>query len=201
MRAGLSVVGGFFWRAILALVPALAIWYWAKGWLLLPVAWLTERTMLHFFPNWVRGTELEGVSLALLTSIRVPQSSGAIAELAPEVNVLAYCYGLPMLAALLVGARARRLWWKLLVGALVLIPFQVWGCVFALLVTIGIQLGPLSAPVTGFSALQLNFFALAYQLGFLLLPTLIPMLLWLKLERAFIATVMFDATLHKASCY
>lgn len=199
MRSGLSVVGGFFLRAILALIPALTVWYLAQEWLIEPVAWLTERTMLYFFPNWVLGAELEGVNLVLLTTIRVPQVSGAIAEFTPDVNVLTYCYGLPMLAALLIGAKARGLWWKLPVGALILIPFQVWGCVFALLVTIGVHFGDLSAHVTGFSAIQLNAFALAYQFGFLVLPTLIPILLWLVMGRAFVTVVLCDAVLHKAS--
>ncbi|AUN95699.1 exosortase H-associated membrane protein [Pseudazoarcus pumilus] len=199
MQRGLSVVGGFFLRTILALVPALAVWYWAREWVVQPVAWLVERVMLFFFPGWVYTTELQGTTQVLLTTIRVPQPGGMIAELAPEANVLTYCYGLPMLLALLIASRSRGLWWKFPLGALVILPFQTWGMVFDLLVKTGVQMHHLSAAVTGFSALQLNLFAVGYQLGFLLLPTLVPMLLWLAFERRFIGMVMFDAALDGAT--
>jgi hypothetical protein len=199
VQRGLSVIGGFFLRALLALIPALALWYWAREWVVKPVAWLVERVMLWFFPGWVYGTELEGTAQALLTTIRVPQPGGRIAELAPEVNVLTYCYGLPMLLALLIASRSRGLWWKFPLGALVLLPFQAWGVVFDLLIKIGAHMAHLSAGVTGFSALQVNLFAVGYQLGFLLLPTLVPMLLWLQMERRFLAMVMFDAALSGAT--
>ena len=96
MRSGLSVVGGFFLRAILALIPALTVWYLAQEWLIEPVAWLTERTMLYFFPNWVLGAELEGVNLVLLTTIRVPQVSGAASaqmSMLTSTSVSAACAG------------------------------------------------------------------------------------------------------------
>lgn len=199
MSRGLSVIGGFFLRTILWLVPALALWWWAREWLVQPVAWLSQQLMLGFFPNWVYRTELEGTVLALLTAIPVPQPDGRLAELAPEANVLTYCYGLPMLLALLLGARAKGLWWKLPVGALVLWPFQAWGVVFDLLIKVGAHAAAVSMPVTGWSALQVNLFAVGYQLGFLLLPTLVPMLLWLQFERHFLATVMVDAALSGAT--
>lgn len=199
MQRGLSVIGGFFLRAVFWLVPALALWFWGREWVVLPVAWLVEQALLTFFPGWVYGAVLDGTNLELLTTIRVPQQGGAIAELVPDANVLKYCYGLPMLVALVLAARARGVWWKLPLGALLLLPFQAWGVVFDLLITIAVHSADVSAAVTGFSALQINLFAVGYQLGFLLLPTLVPALIWLRFERQFLVTVMFDAALSGAT--
>lgn len=199
MQRGLSVVGGFFLRAILWLVPSLALWYWAREWVVQPVAWLVERVMLLLFPGWVYGTEMEGTVIALLTTIPVPQRGGMVAELAPEANVLTYCYGLPMLLALLLASRSKGLWWKFPLGALVIWMFQAWGVVFDLLVHVGVMASSFSAPITGFTRVHADVFAVGYQLGTLLLPTLVPMLLWLRFERRFLGMVMFDAALSGAT--
>src|SRR5690606_37893826 len=153
-------------------VPSLALWFWARDWVVQPVAWLAERVLMFFFPSWIYGSELEGTTQALLTTIRVPQRSGAIAELVPEVNVLLYCYGLPMLVALLAASLSRGWWWKIPLGAIILWPVQAWGVVFDFLIQVGAHHGQLSAPVTGFTLMQVNAFGIAYQLGYLVLPTL-----------------------------
>ena len=196
MKPTLSVVGGFFLRTLIALVPALALWYWARESVVRPAAWLSERAMLYFFPGWVYEAELDGTILSLLTTIRITDASGRIGELSPEVDVLMYCYGLPMLAALILGAKARGWWWKIPFGALVLIPFQAWGVCMHWLVQVGVHFGPVSVTTTGFSSFQINAFALGYQLGYLILPTLVPVLLWLALERRFLTTVAVEAALE-----
>jgi hypothetical protein len=198
MQPSLSVVGGFFVRTLLMLGPALAAWFWAREWLVRPVAWLAEQTMLFCFPAWVYGAQRNGTSLELLTALRAVDASGRVGELSAQVNLLTYCYGLPMLLALLFAAKARGLWWKLPLGALLLLPFQVWGVCFDWLVKIAVHMGHLTAAATGFSSLQVNAFALAYQLGFLLLPTLVPVLVWLRLERRFLVTLVVDGALKGA---
>nr|WP_157979344.1 exosortase H-associated membrane protein [Rhodoferax ferrireducens] len=112
MRKPRSVIGGFFARALLGLVPALALWYWARDYVVLPVAWLADKLMRYFFPGWVSGTELDGINQTLITRLSVPHVSGRLADLTPEVSVLTYCYGLPLLLALFLAARAKGMWWK-----------------------------------------------------------------------------------------
>lgn len=199
MQRGLSVVGGFFLRAILWLVPSLALWFWARDWLVAPVAWLVERVMLYSFPVWVYGTELAGTEQTLLTAVQVPHPSGRAAELLVDTNVLMYCYGLPMLLALLLASRAHGTWWKFPAGALVMWPLQAWGVVFDFLIQVGAHYARFSTPITGFTPFQVDLFGVAYQLGYLVLPTLAPVMLWLLFERRFIGMVMFDAALDGAT--
>jgi hypothetical protein len=57
--------------------------------------------------------------------------------------------------------------------------------------------GPAATAQLGFSALQLNGIALAYQLGVLLVPALMPIIVWLLLERRFLAAVMIEGELRR----
>lgn len=182
-------LGDFFLRTLLALAGALAIWYWGRELAVRPIAWLAEPVMRLWHGGWVSGVEQDGATLALLTGIRVSYTGGRVAELAPEVNALAYAFGLPFVAALLVGARARGLWWKLPVSALALLPFQVWGVCFSWLVQVAVHANQLMTSQARFSDFQLNAYGLGYQLGFLIFPTLIPVLLWLAFEREYVTRV------------
>jgi len=196
MRQPSSVIALFFMRALVFLVPALALWYWARDYVVMPVAWLAGWLMRYFFPGWVSGSELDGINLTLLTRLTVPHVSGQIAELTPEVSVLTYCYGLPLLVALLLAARAKGLWWKLPVCAVGLLPFQAWGVCFAWLLQVAVQSGPQTRAVTYFNAWDVNLIGLGNQIGFLLLPTLVPMLMWLYLERSFVITVAVEGAME-----
>lgn len=196
MRQPSSVIAIFFVRALAFLVPTLALWYWARNYVVMPVAWLAGTFMQGYFPGWVSGIELNGINLTLLTRLAVAQGSGQVAELAPEVSVLTYCYGLPLLAALFLAARAKRLWWKLPVCALGLLPFQAWGVCYAWLLQVAVQSGPRTRAMTYFTDLDINLIGLGNQIGFLLLPTLVPMLMWLYLERSFVITVAVEGAME-----
>jgi hypothetical protein len=191
-----GVIAIFFFKALLCLFPALAVWYWAREWVVLPVAWLAEQAMVFFFSRWVIGSELHGVTQTLLTVLTVPHTSGRVAELLPEAVVLTYCYGLPLLVALFVAARAKGLWWKLPLCAAALLPFQAWGVCFSWLLQAGVQAGPYTRAITYFSPLDQNLIALGYQFGFLLMPTLVPLLLWLFFERRFVITVAVEGAMQ-----
>ncbi len=189
-----NLVSSFFLRALFFLIPALAVWYLLRHWMVWLPAHLSGELLAAIFPFWVRDYELHGTVLSLVSSIQVRQS-GRIADLIFEVDVLAYCYGLPLLSAFFLASNARRLVWKILVGGLILIPLQVWGACFHLLMQVSAHGGDAALWRTGFTAFHLNAFGLCYQIGYLLLPTLGPVMLWLWLERRFMVTVMFEAAL------
>lgn len=196
MSRPLSVIGGFFLRALLWLGVALGVWFWAREYVVAPVVWMSNGLMQAFFPEWVFGTVRDGTKLTLLTALRHPDAPpGAVSELRPVVQVLVYCYGLPLMCALFLAARARGLLWKLPLCALMLVPFQVWGVCFEWLMVISVRVGEFTRASTGFEVWQATAFTLGYQLGVLLFPTLIPMLLWLYFERRFVTTVVVEGAM------
>lgn len=180
-KGGGDSVGRFFLRALVWFAVALAAWYALRGTLTAPAAWLASHAMQAAFPGWVVGTEPEGHALVLLTRLRVFDAARGLGELAPQANLLSYTYGTPLLAALLLAARARHAVPKIAAGALALVPFQAWGICFAWLAQV-MQSGTVQ-PQTGFGPWQANAIAAGYQLGFLILPTLAPVAVWLALDR------------------
>ncbi|MCB1889924.1 MAG: hypothetical protein KDH20_20125 [Rhodocyclaceae bacterium] len=192
-----SVVGGFFLRVLLWLVPLLAAWYWAREWLSLPVAWVAEQAMRGFFSYWVTGSELEGTTQTLLTALEVRAPDGRVGELAPTANILSYAYGTPFAAALLLAVDRQGWWWKLPLAGLALIPFQATSVCFTWLMQVAVLAAPETAAQTGFDAWDMNFFAAGYQLGFLLLPTLMPVLIWFALDRRVVAALLIESALER----
>ncbi|RZJ06817.1 MAG: hypothetical protein EOO54_24090, partial [Haliea sp.] len=182
-----STLRGFFVSALLWLLVALALWYPLRHWMVLAPAWLAQEVMTTVFPRWATGAQLEGGTQVLLTTLRVWSADNRVGELAPEVNGLVYVYGAPLLAALLLASRPRGWWWKLPVGLLALIPFQAWGICLHWLLQVAVVMGEHTRGQTRFGALATNLIAAGYQFGFLILPTLAPVLLWLGFDRRVLA--------------
>ncbi len=69
---------------------------------------------------------------------------------------------------------------------------QVWGVGFDTLKTLLFAIGPAAPPLVGFSAWQTELVALGYQLGFLILPSILPVAIWFVLYRDYLATLVGD---------
>ena len=194
MSSQRSAISGLFWRTLLWLAPMLGLWYLARDWVVrLPALW-ADIVMRSLF-SWVEGTQLEGTVQSLLTNIVVPHASGQTALATPDAHILSYCYGLPLLFALFLGAKAKGLAWKLPLGFLILTPFQAWGICFTWLLTLTQATGDTVAMTTRFTAFDNNVIALGYQLGYLLFPSMVPILLWVYLERKTVATIAVEGAL------
>ncbi|MEO8247856.1 MAG: exosortase H-associated membrane protein [Burkholderiales bacterium] len=194
-RRAIGSIGGFFARVLLFFAIALALWYAARQWVVLPPAWLAEHVMGWAFPHWVRGAEAAGDVQTLITALTVAAPDGRIGEVTVEAGALKYAYGAPLLAALLFATWPRGLAWKLPLGLLLLFPFQAWGICAEWLVHVAVQLGPAVADQAGFGAFATNLIGAGYQLGFLILPSLTPVLIWLVLDRRLVATVLLEGAL------
>lgn len=199
MARGATSLRQFSIRALLSLAVSLAIWYPLREWMLLPAGWLAKQIMMAAFPSWVAGAELEGGTQVLITHLRVWAGGGRVGELAPETHGLVYAYGAPLLAALLLASRTRGLWWKLPAGLLVLVPFQAWGICFAWLMQVAAIAGNETRDQTGFGPWGTNFIAAGYQFGFLILPTLVPVLMWFAFERRVLADALIEGALASES--
>jgi hypothetical protein len=179
-------LGRFLLRTFAWLPLCFAAWYFgaaavsaASG----SAAGLIIRTVA---PRVLDSVERTGPMLEFVTYVEVQPEPGRKAVLVAEVNALVYTYGLALFAALMLAARAAA--WKVLAGAVMLLPFQAWGIAFDVLTQVGIKQGPAIAQQAGISGARAEFIALAYQLGVLVLPTLAPVLLWAAWCRDFVAT-------------
>lgn len=192
MRA--SLLGRFLWRSVGWLLCWTLLWSVLADWLTAPLGVLAGGVMPALFPAWAESVARSGSTLTLFTSILVHDlpgmAPGQAAFLAPEVATMKYGYGLPLLLALLCASRPRHLAAKAVAGGAVMLGVQLWGVVFDWLRQVGIgQAGEL------FSPLQRELIAFGYQAGTLILPALLPLLLWLALDRRFLAALLLETAL------
>jgi len=153
----------------------------------LPVRWLAC-CWASFKPGIVSALEQSGSFLEFVTDIVVHPAPGVTAVLTPHVNPLFYTYGLALFLALMLAVRAK--WWKILVGAAVLLPFQSWGIAFDFLLQVGVMLGPDVSAQAGLSGKSKEIIVLGYQIGHLIFPSLIPVVLWAVFNRQFINNLL-----------
>ncbi len=193
-RARPSSIGEFFARTLALFALALAWWWLARDIVVLPAAWLAEHVAQWAFPGWAHGVERSHDVLTLLTRLSMVAPDGRVGEIALDVQMLKYCYGMPLLAALMLASAPHRWWWKLPLGWLMLVPFQAWGMVAEWLLQAALFSGPAAAAQAGFGTVAANAIGASYQLGFLMFPTLVPVLVWLAFDRKQTTTALLAGT-------
>ena len=194
MTPGAASLRQFVVRTFLWLPPCFAAWYVSAPYHA-AVAGELARIMVNLLTaGVVSALERSGIDLVFVTRIKVYPAPGQAALLLPEVNPLIYTYGLAFFFALMLAERAG--WRKILVGAVILLPFQIWGIAFDFLSQVGVRLGPEVAAQAGLSRWHAEAIALGYQLGSLIFPSLVPVVLWGASSRMFIDSVLHSQTRH-----
>jgi hypothetical protein len=160
-------------------------WYLLAPVLLWPVRLLVQLICKVGLSDLVRGVEVDGSSIAFLTTLK-PGEGVVAGIISVDVNMLVYAYGMPLFAALTIAARDAKWWRTLAVGYAVMVPFVAWGVLADFLKGIALVAPAAVASQTGFSALQREMIAFAYQFGSLILPAVVPAVLWVLLHRAFL---------------
>ena len=172
--------------AALAWLPAtFGAWYLLGPVLLWPVRLLLQLITRLGFGDLVRGIESGGASLSFVTTLKPGEGMGA-GDVSVDVNMLVYAFGMPLFAALTLAAREAKWWRTLAIGYAVIVPFVAWGVLADFLKSIAIAAPAAIASQAGFSGLQRELIAFAYQFGSLILPAVVPAVLWVLLHRAFL---------------
>lgn len=174
-------LGTFVLRVFLWLPPCFAVWYLAAP-VHTEIAAGFARFFIALFNGLLVSATENGSELVFVTTLKVEQAAKA-GLLTVDVNPLIYTYGLALFMALMLASRARA--WRLAAGAALLLPFQGWGIGFDFLAQVGAKLGPEVAAQARLLEVR-EVIALAYQLGNLVFPSLVPVAMWVALDRAFV---------------
>jgi hypothetical protein len=188
MRAGSDSLPRFVLRVVAWLPLTFAVWYFASPLLAWPVALLAEAATRNAF-DWVKGVEQTGELVTFVTSLTPAEAAnlaGVKAVISVDSNVRLFSYGLWMLAALILAAREPHRVGMLLIGYVVLLPFQTFSVVADFLKNAAILSGPAVAAQTGLNAWQREVIAFCYQFGTLILPTVAPAVVWVLMHRRFL---------------
>jgi hypothetical protein len=114
------------------------------------------------------------------TRIPFTFSDGSREALGFIVNPLVYGYGLPLLFGLVMASNARlvRKFLTMLAGYVAVMLVQVWGVTWQSLKTLSFNFGPEAHQLVADAGVSDTAIALAYQLGVLIFPPLIPVIVW-----------------------
>lgn len=186
----------FMLQALLWLPLAFFFWFlWAAAFVI-PVAVVTDWILTGLYPGQFHDVLQQGYLLEVEVLMALPPEMQRAGQgqpvIAIPVNPTLYGYGLPLLAGLVIstpqsiGRRAAQI----AVGALAIIAVQIWGSVWDTLQTLQFQLGAEGAAVIAQMGLSAEQIALAYQMGYLILPGVVPIIVWVLLNRPFIEGLM-----------
>jgi len=175
-----------FVAAAVAWLPVtFGAWYLLAPILLWPVRLVVQLVSRFGFGDLVRAIDAGGSALTFITTLK-PGEGVAAGMVSVDVNMLVYAFGMPLFAALTLAAREGRWWRTLALGYAVIVPFVAWGVLADFLKEIAIVAQPAIASQTNFTQWQRELIAFAYQFGSLILPAVVPAVLWVLLHRTFL---------------
>ena len=180
----------FFLRVLLVLPFCFGAWYYLGGFLTLMVSFPVEWIMTGLWPKAVSAVEQNGHLLEVVTHYAAPPKPGApvvegrVAVVGFVQNPLIYGYSLPLFLALVLAAPGDESsrWRDIGVGAAVLLPVQIFGVCCDILKTLVFSVGPQVQARVMESDWGPEVLALAYQLGYLILPAVTPVVVWVLLN-------------------
>ena len=181
LAAALWLPASFFLWAVFASV---VVW---------PAARISDVVLPRLLPQAIAKVEQAGpmleIETRLLTQVGPEQRSGVLVLTA---NPLVYAWCLAVFAGLVMATplAARQRLLQFAVGFAGLWLVVGWGAVFDALKLLGFDAGPLGAAAIEQAGLSLDAVALGYQFGYLILPAVMPILLWILLNRGFLETLV-----------
>lgn len=207
----LSPIREFALKAMLWLPLCFVIWFWLAPLWVQPAVVLARHVLLgvwgDIFTAVAQGAQMldasgrvigrAGYLVQLSTSVTVvvpagPGGPGGVGVLEPVVNPMVYGYSLPLFGGLAMATplRVRRRLLQLLVAFVVIAIAQAFGVVSESLKSIAFDSGANGAAAIARAGLPINAIGLAYQFGYLILPAVVPVALWVGMNRSFIESLV-----------
>ena len=191
----------FMVTSVVALITLIIPWYFLSPYLAAPVISVAGQLMDSTF-LWVDGYERQETVGTLLTTLNVAVTQNGrlvVGQLSPEVNYRTFGYGLVLFWALLIASRPKGMWLKMALGTLILVPSQVFSMCFRWLREALLINGAEVVRQAGVHRWVLEIIAYFDQLGFLVITPLMPILLWLLLDREFINKLWMEMVMAGAA--
>ena len=184
--------------ALIWLPLCFSIWFYLASLFVAPTGLLLNRILPAVAPQTFVEVFQDGYVFDVQTRVpyRIQQGAdaGKIGALAITVNPMIYAYGLPLLAGLVLATplSVRRRAIQIGAGVAVIILVQTWGSAWEALKTVAFSLGPQGTALIQRDGVNREVIALCYQFGYLILPAVVPIALWLGMNRAFIQSLVRD---------
>ena len=190
MRA--SPLRDFGLRALLWLPLSFFVWFLLAAALVWPVIRLAGFALTALWPALFSDVAQHGHSMEVTTRVLVYQVAGdgrsGIGELVLSQNPLIYGYSLPLFSGLALATplALRRRLVQFAVAFVVIWLAQAFGVVAESLKMLGFDSGTVGATAITEAGIGADVIALCYQFGYLILPAVVPVALWMGLNRDFV---------------
>lgn len=172
----------FFLRTFVLLVVLTGVWSQVGKWTSQPVSTLTHMALEFGAPYWVESVNKSPELIEVQSRLQVAMKGG-VGEVIVGADPSHYAYGLPILWALLLAVGGSGRIGKLALGYVMLLPAQAFSLTMDLVKQMAMAV-PGGARVLHIDQWQLELIGLGYQLGTLVLPTVVPIAIWLWLDWA-----------------
>ena len=169
--------------AFLWMVFGFMLWYYLSAFHGIPVRLLADGILSHLlgseYLNIIPNPDRHYL-FQVQTNIPFQFPDGSREALGFIVNPLIYGFGLPLLFGLVMasGVSLLRKMSILLIGYVCVMLVQVWGVVWQSLKMLAFNFGPDAHQLVIDAGISDELIALCYQLGVLIFPPLVPIVLW-----------------------
>lgn len=185
----LSPLRHFVLAAALYLPAAFFLWAVLSGPVIWPVARMTDIILPLLLPDAISGVVMEGPLLEIETRLLTEAGPGGQQGLLVlDVRPLIYAWCLPLFIGLVLATplEGKQRWIQLAIGLPVLWLVVTWGAVFDTLKLLSFDAGPLGASAIAGAGWPPEAVALGYQFGYLILPAVTPVAMWVVLNKEFL---------------
>lgn len=189
-------LGVFFICACAWFVVLTVGWMQVARWTSYPAASVAQIVLDSNALDWVESTQNEPGQLKARTKFKRALPGNLVSTPVAVVEPAHYAYGTTLFLALLLAARSKRfVWWAMAGYVLLLIP-QGFSLIFVLLSQI-VREVPLQ--LLGISVWRADAIMVCNVFGTIVLPTLAPVILWLRLEMVFFVSLIENASFTRLS--
>lgn len=189
VRMTLSPLRQFVVSAALWLPACFFLWAVLSGVIVWPIARLSDLVLTGMFGELIGEVVQIGARLEVETTLRTAAGpDGRIGVLVLEANPLIYAWSLALYSGLVMASplERRQVLVQLAIGLPVLLLTTTWGAVFDVLKLLTFDAGPLGAAAVARLGFAPDAVALGYQFGYLILPAVTPVALWVVQNSAFL---------------
>ncbi|EGV19322.1 exosortase H-associated membrane protein [Thiocapsa marina] len=200
----MSPVGRFALKVGLWLPVCYGVWYFSSIISVIPLASVLDMFMTWLLPNLIGGIEPAGNKLLVTTQLSVPHPDAAttmVGLIRFETHPLDYGYCVPLYTALVLASPGdhRRKVFVWLVGMAILFVVQLFGVSTGIMKILAFHIDGAAREQLAFSPAGYELLALAFKFGYLILPPISPILLWIVQFRSFLSDLTGAESSRKRS--
>lgn len=156
---------------------------------------IVDGLLVGMYPDLFEAVVQFGKSYEIQTLVQFDRLvEGRIALATFDINPMVYAWGMALIFGLIMATplSGRRRLLQLAIGYALLTIVTTWGVFWEVWVKMAFNVGPEGAAAVMAAGIPQTMIALCYQLGYLMLPAVMPVAAWILMNRAFLEEVAFD---------